>query len=71
MRINYTKLFGIEAKDSNDLMLKLFAITPKYFRAEWQDKRIAFEDEVDADAWEVLGGGYVFVAVGENPNISK
>jgi hypothetical protein len=68
MRVDFKKLFGIEATDSNDLMLKLFAITPKYSRATWQDKRVEWEDEVDADAWEVLGGGFVYVPVGENPN---
>lgn len=68
MRIDFKKLFGVDAKDTNDLMLQLFRQTPKYSRAEFSDKRIAFEDEVDADAWEVLGGGFVYVPVGENPN---
>jgi hypothetical protein len=64
-----SSLFGIEATNVDELMLKLFSCSPRYFREPRNDMRLELGDEVNADAWEVLGNGsLVYVSMGSNPN---
>jgi hypothetical protein len=66
--VGYKRPFGMDLRTTNDLLLFLFKESPRYFRSALCDKRVDFGDEVDADAWEILGGGFVYVTVGSNPN---